>query len=192
VRDAGDEAAWSQFVAIYTPLIFGFCRGRGLNETDSSDVTQEVLKAVAGALPRFQYEPGRSTFRNWLFTVVRSKLNNFITAQARWPKPAGQTTLQQFAEVAEAGSDEEAWRREHQSHLVRWAADQICSEYKEGTWQAFWRTSVLGQDPEQVAGELGLSVNAVYIARSRVTSRLKEVIEALGDPLDGLEGFAHA
>src|SRR5262245_3062933 len=113
LRNADDHAAWSQFVAIYTPLIFGFCRNRGLTETAAGDVSQEVLTAIARAIPRFQYDPERSTFRNWLFTVVRSKLNNHISAQARQPQPAGDTTLQEFAENEpdRAVELEESWRR---------------------------------------------------------------------------------
>jgi RNA polymerase sigma factor (sigma-70 family) len=110
LRDTRDEAAWSQFAAIYTPLIFGFCHGRGLTEADASDVTQEVFKAVAVALPRFEYDPARSSFRNWLFTVVRSKLNNFLAAQARRPGLAGETTLQQFTELTADSATDEIWR----------------------------------------------------------------------------------
>lgn len=192
VRDARDEAAWSQFVGIYTPLIFGFCRGRGLTEADASDVAQEVLKAVALALPKFEYEPARSSFRNWLFTVVRSKLNNHLNAQARRPVPAGETTIQQFAELTPDSAAEDAWRREYQSHLVRWAADQIRSEFKDATWDGFWRTAILGEDADAVARELGVSINALYIARSRVTGRLKQKIDELGDALDLAESMGHA
>ncbi len=191
VRDARDEEAWSQFVGIYTPLIFGFCRGRGLNETDASDVAQDTLKAVALALPKFEYDPARSSFRNWLFTVVRSKLNNHFTAQARRPQPAGETTIQHFADVTPDSAAEDAWRREYQSHLVRWAADQIRREFKDATWDAFWRTAVLGEDADAVASELGVSINALYIARSRVTGRLKQKIDELGDPLELAEAIRH-
>ena len=192
VRDARDEIAWSQFVGIYTPLIFGFCRGRGLAETDASDVAQEVLKAVALALPKFEYDPARSSFRNWLFTVVRSKLNNHLHAQARRPVPAGETTIQQFVEATPDSAAEDTWRREYQSHLVRWAADQIRSEFKDATWNAFWRTAILGEDAEKVAHEIGVSINALYIARSRVTGRLKQKIDELGDPLELAESLGHA
>jgi RNA polymerase sigma factor (sigma-70 family) len=192
LRDAGDEAAWSQFVAVYTPLIFAFCRGRGLSETDASDVTQDVLKAVAGAIPRFNYDPQRSSFRNWLFTVVRSKLNSFLMVQARQPRLAGETTIQQFIENEPERALEETWKREHQANLLRWAAGQIRKEFKDATWDAFWRTAILGENADTVAGELGLSMNALYIARSRVTGRLKQAIDDLGDPLDAAEGFAHA
>jgi hypothetical protein len=89
LRDPEDVDAWSNFVSLYTPLIFGFCRGRGLTEEDAADVTQETLRAVAGSIGRFDYDPRRSSFRNWLFTVVRSKLNNFLAGQARKPPLAG-------------------------------------------------------------------------------------------------------
>ncbi len=49
------------------------------------------------------------------------------------------------------------------------------------TWRAFWQTAVEGRPPAAVAAELGLSVGAVYIARSRVLARLKKRIEQLGD-----------
>lgn len=178
LRDAGDHAAWSQFVAIYTPLIFAFCRGRGLSESDAGDISQEVLKAVAVAIARFEYNPERSSFRNWLFTVVRSKLNNFIAAQARQPRLAGETTLHQFSEDEPNRAIEETWQREYQANLVRWAASEIQAEFKPQTWDAFWRTAIQGEPAEAVAGELGLTLNALYIARSRVTTRLKQMIQS--------------
>jgi len=184
LRDPGDHDAWSQFVTIYTPLIFGFCRGRGLAETDARDVTQEVLRAVAQSIPRFQYDRARSSFRNWLFTVVRSKLNNFLASSARQPRAASETTLLQYAETAASPSLEEAWRREYQSGLVSWAAAQIQSEFKAETWNAFWRTAIAGEPAETVAGELGLSLNALYIARSRVTSRLRQLIQGIEADFD--------
>jgi RNA polymerase sigma factor (sigma-70 family) len=191
LRNAGDEAAWSQFVAIYTPLIFAFCRGRGLPEIDAGDVAQEVLKAIAGAIPRFEYDPRRSSFRNWLFTVVRSKLNNHFAAQARRPRLAGETTLQRFAESEPEEAVEEIWQREYQTHLVRWAAGKIRPEFKQQTWDAFWRTAILSEPAETVAGELGLTLNALYIARSRVTRRLKEMLQDIEEGTAFDEGLAH-
>ena len=192
LRDAGDDAAWSQFVAIYTPLIFGFCRRRGLSEPDARDVLQEVLRAVAVAISRFEYDPRRSSFRNWLFTVVRSKLNNFLTANARQPRPAGESTLQDFVDNAAVSTLEEAWQREYQANLLRWASEQIKQEFKPQTWDAFWRTAINGEAAEDVARESGLTLNAIYVGRSRVTQRLREIIEGLGDPLKTGQEFADA
>jgi DNA-directed RNA polymerase specialized sigma24 family protein len=149
------------------------------------------LQAIAKAIPKYQYDPDRSTFRNWLFTVVRSKFNNHLAAQARQPRLAGDTTIHEFAENEADPALEESWRREYQANLIRWASDQIQKESKAQTWDAFRRTALLGEPPEIVAGELGLSLNALYVARSRVTRRLKEAIESIEKSAASIEGLAH-
>jgi RNA polymerase sigma-70 factor (ECF subfamily) len=93
LRDAGDDSAWRQFVEIYTPLIHGFCRQRDLQEADAADVCQEVMRTVARGAGHFEYDPSRGRFRNWLLTVVRSKLSNFLASRQRQPDPAGPSVL---------------------------------------------------------------------------------------------------
>ena len=80
IRDAGNQTAWNEFVALYTPLVYGHCVRRGLQVADAADVAQEVLKAVAGAIGRFEYDRRKGSFRAWLLTVTRRKLANFFTA----------------------------------------------------------------------------------------------------------------
>ena len=65
--------------------------------------------------------------------------------------------------------------------MFRWAADEVKGEFAPTTWRAFWLTAVEGRSPADVAAELGLSVGAVYIARSRVLARLRHRIEQLGE-----------
>src|ERR1041385_694269 len=91
LRDAGDAAAWEQFVEIYTPLVYQFCRQRGLQEAAAAAISQAGRRTVARAREKFEYDPQRGRFRNWLLTVVRSKFNNFLTARQRQPELAGQT-----------------------------------------------------------------------------------------------------
>src|SRR6516162_10659891 len=81
--DAQDAAAWSQFVEVYAPLVYGFARKHGLQDADAADLTQDVLQAVSGGIRRLDYDPRRGTFRGWLFTVVRNKVRNFFAAQGR-------------------------------------------------------------------------------------------------------------
>src|SRR5438309_8393167 len=83
IRDAGDGEAWTQFVEIYAPLVYGFARKHRLQDADAADLTQDVLRAVAGAVGRLDYDPQRGSFRSWLFTVVRNKLRNFRANQER-------------------------------------------------------------------------------------------------------------
>src|SRR5947208_6425875 len=91
LRDARDELAWSQFVELYAPLVYGFARKHGLQDADAADLTQEVLQAVSGGIRRFDYDPRRGSFRGWLFTVVRNKLCDSAAARERPGRGTGDT-----------------------------------------------------------------------------------------------------
>jgi RNA polymerase sigma-70 factor (ECF subfamily) len=183
LRDSQDDGAWSQFVEIYTPLMFGYCRGRGLQEADAADVAQESMRAVAKAMGRFEYDPQRGKFRNWLLTVVQSKLHNFLDQRRRQPELAGETTLQARIEHDSISEEETAWEAEYYRTIFHWAAERIRGEFQPSTWQAFWRTTIDERDGKEVAEALGLSVGAVYVAKSRVLARLREEIQRV-DPED--------
>lgn len=176
LRDAQDAQAWEQFVEVYAPLIHGFCRGRGLQEADAADVAQEVLRGVAQAIRKFEYTPARGRFRNWLLTVVRSKFNNFLAQQRRRPEPAGASTLEALIDRQAAEVESSEWEAEYHRWLLHWAARRIRGEFSDSTWQAFWRTAIEGCDGKEVSEALGLSIGAVYVAKSRVVARLRAEI----------------
>src|SRR5829696_4087625 len=94
LRDARDDGAWSQFVDLYAPLVFGLARKHGLQDADAADLTQDVLQAVSGGIRTFEYDPCKGTFRGWLFTVARNKLRNFLAAQKRPGRGSGDTDEQ--------------------------------------------------------------------------------------------------
>ena len=178
LRDARDDGAWAQFVDLYAPLVYGFARRHGLQNADAADLTQEVLRSVAGAVGRLNYDPGRGTFRGWLFTVVRNKLRNFLAAQNRPGRGTGDTDAQHRLQELPAREEDEAawWDQEYERRVFAWAAEQVRGAFQDSTWQAFWQTAVEGKTGPQVARALGLSVAAVYLAKGRVMARLKELI----------------
>src|ERR1700722_13236514 len=126
LRDARDEGAWSQFVELYAPLVFGFARKHGLQEADAADLTQDVLQAVSGGIRRLDYDPRRGSFRGWLFTVVRNKLHNFLAAQKRPGRGAGDTDAQlRLQELPAREEDQTAWwDLEYERRVFDWAAEQ--------------------------------------------------------------------
>jgi RNA polymerase sigma-70 factor (ECF subfamily) len=178
IRDSGDRQAWSEFVGLYAPLVYGFARKHGLQSADAADLTQEVLRAVAGAAERFRYDPQRGTFRGWLFTVVRNRLRNFLAGVRRHPQASGGPEAQRQLEEVPAPEEEEAlWEREYERRLFDWAAEQVRQDCQEKTWQAFWRTAVEGQSGQEAAAALGMSPAAVYLAKRRVMDRLREYLQ---------------
>src|SRR5580700_8615813 len=98
LRDPQDAEAWKQFVDLYAPLVYGYARKQGLQDADAADLSQEVLRAVAGAVGRLEYDPARGAFRNWLFTVVRRKLSNWQAAQANRIRGSGDSAIQELLE----------------------------------------------------------------------------------------------
>ncbi len=179
IRDHCDTAAWGEFVEIYAPLVYALARRHGAQDADAADLTQEVLKTVVCAAPAFVYDPERGSFRGWLLTVARNQIRKWISAQRRHPQSGGEK-IQHALEMQPAPAEEAArWDQEYHQRLFEWAAEKVRPSFRPATWQAFWQTTVENCAARDVAAALGLSVGAVYIARSRVLARIKEQIQQL-------------
>ena len=182
IKDHRDRQAWGQFVEIYAPLVYELARRRGLQDSDAADLTQEVLRSVSSAITRLDYDPRKGTFRGWLFTVTRNALNSFFEAQQRVPRGSGDSAVQAWLEERPVPEEESAvWDQEYQTRLLAYAADQVRASFEDATWQAFWQTAVEGKPGKEVAASLGMTVGAVYIAKSRVLSRIKDQVRQLVD-----------
>src|SRR5262245_33844341 len=180
IRDPQDRLAWGQFVQVYAPLIHGYGLRRGLQDADAADLTQEVLRCLARSAPGFRYDPAKGSFRGWLYAVTRNALRKMAARKARQAAGTGDTEVRQVLEQQpDLGADEEHWERAYQWNLFQWAAGRVRAEFRAATWQAFWQTAVLGEDIDRVARALGISTGAVYIARSRVTARIREEVRAV-------------
>jgi RNA polymerase sigma-70 factor (ECF subfamily) len=178
IRDLHDAQAWAEFVDIYAPLVYALARRCGLQDADAADLTQEVLRKVLRAAPQFAYDPQRGSFRAWLFTVARNELRRASEGRD-CERGSGSTEVQRLLEEQPAPQEAAQWEREYQERLFAWATEKVRPDFRPATWQAFWRTAVQGQDARAVAADLGMSVGAVYIARSRVLARLREQVRGV-------------
>ena len=182
LRDPRDHVAWERFVDLYAPLVYGFLRQRSLQDADAADLTQDVLRQVAGAAESFSYDRQKGTFRAWLLTVVKNRLTDFWRRDGLQVRGTGDTScwrqLQEqipAADSAESAEWDAAWRRQ----LFQQAAQQVRADFTEPSWQAFWQTAVEGRSGQDVATEQGLTIAAVYLAKGRVMKRIKEQIRWL-------------
>ncbi len=176
LRDAGDHAAWSDFVSLYAPVIYRFARRHGLQDADAADLTQDVLRSVAGGIDRFDPDPERGRFRSWLFTLAHRRLYDLQLQQRREAPASGDPEVARLLDEQPDRAEEQRWRQDLERELFRCAAEKVRPDFATTTWQAFWRTAVDGESGQQAAQALGLSVAAVYLARGRVMVRLKEQI----------------
>jgi len=172
----GDAAAWARFTQLYAPLIRASL-GRHLPQSaDVDDLAQEVFTVVVEKLPEFRHSGRRGAFRAWLRGICTSRVRMFWrTRPPTVPDP--ELALRQLEDPESDLSRQ--WDREHDEFVFRQALELIEGEFKPATWQAFRRLALDNAEPEVVAAELELTVNAVYIAKSRVLRRLREEFEGL-------------
>lgn len=167
-------------VEVYSPLILSWLKRSGLDGQDADDVLQDVLAVVFRRLPDFQRNERTGSFRAWLRTIAVNCLRDFWRARRRRQKGAGlgsgtdevQQMLEQLSDPASALS--EVWNRDHDRHVTRYLMKLIQPEFSEKSWEAFLRVAVRGETAKEVAEDLEMTLNAVYIARSRVLTRLRE------------------
>jgi RNA polymerase sigma-70 factor (ECF subfamily) len=182
VKNLKDERAWGQFLDVYLPMVERYCRRRGLQESDARDIGQEVMGTIAKAIERFEYDPARGKFRDWLFTVTRSRLNDFFAR--RQERGSGRTTIQERLDLEPGREEAAAWEEDCRRQLFEWVAARARAEFEERSWRAFFMAAIEGKDVQDASSATGLSTNAVYIARSRVLARMKAIAAELGDPVD--------
>jgi len=172
--------AWEEFYATYSPQILAWCRRWGLQATDAEDVAAGVLAVLGRRMDSFDYDPGYR-FRGWLKTVVANEIRGFLAKRSR-----------RSADQGEGGTNAYRWNelRELETSATD-LADDLCSQRKvlsraieevrgrvqQDTWLAFERTTMLGQSPQQVAADLGISIAAVYKHKSRVLEHLRSTVD---------------
>ena len=186
LKNSQDHEAWTEFTAIYEPLIFRLLKRNGLQECDAQDVSQQVLAAVATDIERWRPDGRERSFRRWLFRIARNRVIKFLVNERKRPRGVGgsdeQVGLEQKEDEHESIS--ELFEREYRQQLLRWSAEQIRAEFRESTWRAFWRSYVDGQAIADVAKDLGMSVGNVYVSRSRIVARLKNRVNEIVDEED--------
>lgn len=179
---ANDPLAWQQLCRVYGPLVYRWARQAGLQDSDATDIGQEVFRTVAARLADFDHERSGATFRGWLWTIAHHKLGDFLRRRAARPEAQGGTeALQQFRLLPQAppeATNPSLWIDAEAGLLTR-AIDLVRGEFEPTTWQAFWRVTVDGQATNVVAAELGISPEAVRQAKYRVRRRLRQELERL-------------
>lgn len=166
--------AWRRLVRLYVPILGRWCRRRGLQDSDADDVIQKVLidalRGISGFEPR-----GPGSFLKWLLTIANRRVQDLRRWQQRHPAEPVGSDVDGIAAEAESS---DLTGDDLRGPLLRRALDLVRDEIEATTWQAFWLTVVEERATAQVAEQLGISVNAVRLAKSRVLRRLRE---ELGD-----------
>jgi RNA polymerase sigma-70 factor (ECF subfamily) len=172
--------AWERLVELYGRSVYRWCRRGGLGPSDAADVVQEVFAAVATSIGGFRRRNGNGSFTAWLATITRNKIHDhYRRRRGHAPAVGGSTALEQFQQLPDPTDPSEV--EETNRLLSRRGLQLIRAEFENHTWEAFWRTAVDGRAAADVAEDLGMSVAAVYKAKSRVLRRLRQELDGLAE-----------
>jgi RNA polymerase sigma-70 factor (ECF subfamily) len=170
-RNTADDAAWERIRALYTPLLYFWIRKVGLHGADADDVVQEVLVCLVQQMPEFHYDPTK-TFRGWLRGITLNKCREQSRRRRRNAANGGFSDLERLDETSFAD-------REYRDHLVATALSLMQRDFETNTWRACWEHVVMDRKAADVARELGMTENAVFVASSRVVRRLRQQLAGL-------------
>ncbi|MCA9191360.1 MAG: sigma-70 family RNA polymerase sigma factor [Planctomycetales bacterium] len=167
---------WNRFVALYTPLLVMWMRRRRVQEADVADLVQSIFVKLHQALPKLQIDPSRR-FRGYLFTTSVNAYRDFLSKQKKQP-----LSIQELENaVATAQSDSSLFEEEHRDFLLRAAFDAMKDLLSERDWEICHRSYVKEESLVDIAQALGLTMNQVYLARSRGIKKVKEQLQDLLD-----------
>ncbi|MEM6690816.1 MAG: sigma-70 family RNA polymerase sigma factor [Planctomycetota bacterium] len=187
LRDKADQEAWYEFVEIYEPLVFNLVSRSGVQHSDASEITQQVLTKVLTSVESRDHENASGTFRGWLYRMASNTTIDFIRKNQRHSRSLEAADLEQIADPNQREMRE--FHLEYERQLFDWACEKVKRTVAEINWQAFWATTVIGETIPEAAKRLGISSGTIHVARSRIMSRITSMIqERLAESTDGCEG----
>jgi RNA polymerase sigma-70 factor (ECF subfamily) len=179
----GEENAWKDLTELYRPLIISWLQRQNVPAHDLEDLSQEVLLKVVKHLPSFEHSNRRGAFRSWLRTIVFGRTADYWRAMsADTLASGGSGVTAALAQLVDPDSDlNRQWDEQHDRYVFNRLLDLVAEEFEPTTLRAFRRLALDGASGAEAAEELGLSVAAVYAARSRVVRRIRQEAEGLID-----------
>lgn len=178
LRDESNQTAWRSFDERFREVLFGAARSMGLGEADAADVAQETLFQSVRDYRAGKYDRSRGRLSSWIISIAHHRIADLLRRLGRDKCTAGDTTMRELPAVETVAS---AWEAALRDSLFRRAWDMLLAEqrFSAGNTRAFELVVIRGVPPETAAEECGISVDQVYVARSRVSSRLREIVSAL-------------
>ncbi len=177
------DSAWREFFGCYAPSVFRVARQRGLGTDDADDIVQQVMIVVSAHIGDFQYDRDRGRFRDWIRTVTANKIRDLFRRRQSAP---GVARIERFEVDQLEGSDgadlwDQEWQVQDMLHCLKLVGREIAPKRLE----AFKLYTLKGVSAEETARRLGMSRAHVYVTRTQVIKRLRELMDELEETQKG-------
>ncbi len=185
-RTRTDEACWSEFFDAYSRLIFSVARKSGLSHGDSEDIVQTTVLKVSQYIDRFEFNPARGKFRNWVCMITKQQIANHYRKVNRQPlidewDPDDAGSMPEIEDPVNRW--DEIWDGEYHGYLNGLALAKVKNSVSPKQYQIFHMYCIKGLAVGKIAEILGVSPNEVYLAKNRVLPIYEESLRRSQDEI---------
>lgn len=176
LKNGQDVEAWQRFINRYEPMVLALAIKMGLRDSDAHDACQETMMAFVQTYRQGRYDRSKGRLRTWLFGIAYRKIIDLQRRSPREKVVSDQTDATAFLNTIPSQDESQAiWEKEWQRAVIDACVQEVSQSVNTTTLSAF-KLTVLQQWPvERTAKHLGITENAVYIAKTRVMTRMREI-----------------
>ncbi len=180
LQDKDNQDVWREFDARYRSIIIGFSRNLGLNEEDAQEVAQQTLSEFVRDFTNGKYKRDRGRLRSWIIGIAHHRVADLCRNRAKRRPARGESAM---VDLSDATTITQSWELAQQRAIFERALNELRenSRMSKTTIQAFEMVAMRNVPPEMAAQECGISTAEVYVAKTRVTSKLREIVARLSE-----------
>lgn len=184
--DPAADDVWREFDGRYRPIIAGFARRVGMSEQDAADAAQETLTRFVRSYQAGKYDRGRGRLRSWLIGIARHVVADACASRAGRRQWRGSSAIVDLPDDDELSA---VWESERRAAIIARALDELrqCSRTSEQSLRAFEMVAFEQRSPTDVAAALNMTRHDVYVAKHRISQRLRESAARLEQLYDAEE-----
>jgi RNA polymerase sigma-70 factor (ECF subfamily) len=185
--DPANAAAWELFDRRYRSILVGFARNCGLKDNDAAEIAQATIVRFVEEYRAGRYDRTRGRLGAWLVTIARYRMLDMRRRAGTARVERGESAM---VDLDDEHSVSEVYEAERRRAVLAAALDELKTRSRTDpkTVQAFEMLVYHGLSVAVVAQELGMSAHDVYLAKSRVAAKLREIVIRLEEEYEEAPG----
>ena len=179
-----DDESWREFFDTYWRLIYAVALKSGLTDAEAQEVVQETIICVAKNIQKFKRDRKLGSFKGWLRNLTHWRIADQLRKRIKVLRNDMALESQSLSALDEIpgqtmDSAESDWESEWQRNLLKTALEQVKRHVREEQYQLFDLYVIRQWPVDRITQTLNVSATRVYLAKYRITRRLKKEVRRL-------------
>ena len=186
IKNTHDDQSWEEFNSYYRPYVYMIIKGLKIQHDDAKEITQLIMIKIWKNLPKFNYDPDKGYFRGWLRTVTVNTVRTYISKKAYKQESLEGLSEEDSTPDLETDLSESEIERiadaEWEQYIFNMAWANVKDEFNDKVQEVF-NQLLEGKEAEEIADDIGIKRNTVYIYRKRIQEKLYKEVRRLNREL---------